>query len=187
MRSRVALPATRATAPGAPYDATEAARRLWARCRVIDGSHAERYLLARGLARCRFAALRFHPELRYREGSSVRRLPALVAAVTGDDGAVTGVQRTWLDPRSPVKAGVAASRGGSAAHALHHRSGSGALVVAVRRVGNPVHHVDAIGDDDRRVTVTAPMLTMAMMFATVRTPTALMAPTMVGSTVKALE
>ena len=43
---------------------------------------------ARGLARCRFPALRFHPELRYREGSAVRRLPALVAAVTGDDGAV---------------------------------------------------------------------------------------------------
>ena len=54
--------------------------------------------------------MRFHPELRYREGSSVRRLPALVAAVTGDDGAVTGVQRTWLDPRSPAKAGVASPR-----------------------------------------------------------------------------
>ena len=57
-------------------------------------------LHARGLARCRFAALRFHPELLYREGSSVRRLPALV----------TGVQRTWLDPRSPAKAGVASPR-----------------------------------------------------------------------------
>ena len=33
----------------------------------------------------------------------MRRLPALVAAVTG-------VQRTWLDPRSPAKAGVAAPR-----------------------------------------------------------------------------
>ena len=92
------------------YDAAEAARRLWRRCRAIDGTHAERYLHARGLARCRFSCLRFHPELRYREGSSVRRLPALVAAVTGDDGAVTGVQRTWLDPRSPAKAGVAAPR-----------------------------------------------------------------------------
>ena len=40
----------------------------------------------------------------------MRRLPALVAAVTGDDGAVTGVQRTWLDPRSPAKAGVASPR-----------------------------------------------------------------------------
>ena len=38
------------------------------------------------------------------------RLPALVAAVTGSDGAITGVQRTWLDPRSPARAGVAAPR-----------------------------------------------------------------------------
>jgi len=111
-RAFLALPAAPAAGggPGDSYDATQAARRLWARCRAIDGTHAERYLHARGLARCRFAALRFHPELRYREGSSVRRLPALVAAVTGDDGAVTGVQRTWLDPRSPAKAGVAAPR-----------------------------------------------------------------------------
>ena len=40
----------------------------------------------------------------------MHRLPALVAAVTGDDGAVTGVQRTWLDPGSPAKAGVASPR-----------------------------------------------------------------------------
>ena len=93
-----------------PYDATEAARRLWRRCRAIDGTHAERYLLARGLSRCRFEALRFHPELRYREGSTVRRFPALVAAVTGDDGRVLGVQRTWLDRRQPAKAGIATPR-----------------------------------------------------------------------------
>ena len=93
-----------------PYDATEAARRLWRRCRPVDGSHAERYLHARGLARCRFAALRYHPELRYREGPTVRRLPALVAAVTGGDGRVFGVQRTWLDPRRPAKADVADPR-----------------------------------------------------------------------------
>ena len=115
-RAFLALPASparaseAATATGDSYDATEAARRLWARCRAIDGSHAEAYLRARGLARCRFAALRYHPELRYREGSTVRRLPALVAAVTGDDGAVAGVQRTWLDPRRPARAGVAAPR-----------------------------------------------------------------------------
>ena len=29
---------------------------------------------------------------------------------TGDDGAVTGVQRTWLDARSPARAGVASPR-----------------------------------------------------------------------------
>ena len=109
-RAFLALPAAPATGEGDTYDAAEAARRLWWRCRAIDGTHAERYLHARGLARCRFAALRFHPELRYREGPTVRRLPALVAAVTGDDGAVLGVQRTWLDPRSPAQAGVAAPR-----------------------------------------------------------------------------
>ena len=104
-------PAT-APVPGSdePYDATEAARRLWQRCRAVAGSHAERYLHARGLSRCRFEALRFHPELRYREGSTVRRFPALVAAVTGDHGRVLGVQRTWLDRRQPAKAGIATPR-----------------------------------------------------------------------------
>ena len=40
----------------------------------------------------------------------MRRLPALVAAVTGADGAICGVHRTWLDPRRPAKAGVARPR-----------------------------------------------------------------------------
>ena len=57
--------------------------------RAIDGAHAERQLLAGGLARCRFAALRFHPALRYRDGPPVIRPPAPISAVTG-------VQRTWL-------------------------------------------------------------------------------------------
>ena len=109
-RAFLALPASPATASDAPYDGAQAARRLWRRCHAVDGSHAERYLQARGLSRCRFAALRFHPALRYREGSSVRRFPALVAAVTGDGGRIFGVQRTWLDPRAPAKAGVAAPR-----------------------------------------------------------------------------
>ena len=115
-RAFLARPAAPAASEADTYDATEAARRLWQRCRAIDGSHAEAYLRARGLARCRFPALRFHPALRYREGSSVRHLPALVAAVTGNTGerqshgAVLGVQRTWLDPRQPAKAGVASPR-----------------------------------------------------------------------------
>ena len=100
--SFLAPPAAPATGEGDSYDATEATRHR----RYPRGALPPRA----GLARCRFAALRFHPELRYREGSTVRRLPALVAAVTGYDGTVTGVQRTWLDPRSPAKAGVAAPR-----------------------------------------------------------------------------
>ena len=82
---------------------------------AIDGTHAEAYLRARGLSRCRFPALRFHPVLRYRDGNGVRRFPALVAAVTGTDEsgsncAILGVQRTWLDPRRPATAGVATPR-----------------------------------------------------------------------------
>ena len=109
-RAVLALPASPAAGDAGDYDAAQAARRLWRGCRALDGTHAEAYLRARGLARCRFPALRFHPELRYREGSSVIRLPALVAAVTGDDGAVCGVHRTWLHPRRPAKADVASPR-----------------------------------------------------------------------------
>ncbi len=95
---------------GDAYDGTLAARRLWRRCRAVGGTHAEAYLLARGLARCRFAALGFHPALRYREGQAVQLLPALVAAVTRPDGRALGVQRTWLDPGTPAKANVASPR-----------------------------------------------------------------------------
>ena len=104
------------------YDRTEAARRLWGRCRAIDGTHAEAYLRARGIERCRFAALRFHPALIHRDDGGVRRLPALVAAVTADTGEhpgpgeppahvpVCGVLRTWLDPTRPAKANLSRPR-----------------------------------------------------------------------------
>ncbi len=110
-RSFLARPAAPAAGSGDAYDATEAARRLWQRCRAIDGTHAEAYLEARGIERCRFAALRFHSGLFYRDGGGMRRLPALVAAVTAHDGdIVTGVHRTWLDPRRPAKASVSRPR-----------------------------------------------------------------------------
>ena len=64
---------------------------------------AEAYLHARAIGHCRFPALRFHPDLIHRGDDSIHRLPALVAAVTGDDDAVEGVQRTWLDPKIPEK------------------------------------------------------------------------------------
>ncbi len=128
-RAFLASPAMQSAA-GSPedYDRTDAARRLWRRCRAIDGTHAEAYLRARAIHRCRFPALRFHPALFYRDGSGVRRLPALIAAVTGDagehpgpgerlgpgersgHGAIAGVQRTWLDPDRPAKAPVARPR-----------------------------------------------------------------------------
>ena len=99
-------------APSGPdsYDRTEAARRLWQRCRAIDGTHAEAYLRARAIHRCRFPALRFHPRLLHRDEAGVRRLPALVAAVTADGSTITGVHRTWLDPRHPAKANLTRPR-----------------------------------------------------------------------------
>ena len=95
--------------PGS-YDREAAARRLWRRCRPVEGSHAEAYLHARAIGHCRFPALRFHPDLLHRDDTGVRRLPALVAAVTGADGSIDGVQRTWLDPDRPAKADLARPR-----------------------------------------------------------------------------
>ncbi len=93
------------------YDRNAAARNLWDRCGPIDGSHAEAYLRARAIHRCRFPALRFHSSLPFRtDDGAWRRFPALVAAVTGDDGALEGVHRTWLDPRRPAKARVSRPR-----------------------------------------------------------------------------
>ncbi len=109
-RAFLSLPPVPVDGGAASYDRTEAARRLWQRCRAIDGSHAEAYLRARAVHRCRFPALRFHSSLFYRDGGGIRRLPALVAAVTGADGSVTGVHRTWLDPSRPAKAPVARPR-----------------------------------------------------------------------------
>ena len=115
-RAFLSLPPATVDGGSDSYDRTEAARRLWQRCRAIDGTHAEAYLRARGIHRCRFPALRFHPALFYRDGGGTRRLPALVAAVTGTTGerpghdAICGVHRTWLDPSRPAKAPVARPR-----------------------------------------------------------------------------
>ena len=86
--------------------------------------------------------MRFHPELRYREGSALLRLPALVAAVTGDDGAIQGVHRTWLDPRRPAKAEVASPRKAlGRIHGLAVRLGTYADRVAPLLVGEGIETV----------------------------------------------
>ena len=144
-RAFLAMPPTPAAEAPDDYDRSEAARRLWQRCRAIDGTHAEAYLEARGIQRCRFMALRFHPALLHRDDGGVRRLPALVAAVTADAGerpgpgdrpsvaAVCGVLRTWLDPHQPAKANVIRPR--KALGRVHGRAvrfgapGAGTLLV----------------------------------------------------------
>ena len=110
-RRFLAQPLTPASSHPDAYDRTESARNLWSRCRPIDRTQAEEYLAARGIHRCRFPALRFHHALPYRSDSGGwRRYPAMVAAVAGDDGELQGVHRTWLDPKRPAMANVAAPR-----------------------------------------------------------------------------
>ncbi|WP_428099703.1 DUF7146 domain-containing protein [Candidatus Rariloculus sp.] len=106
-RAFLALPVTHTVSNDDAYDRTDAARNLWDRCRPIENTHAEAYLRARAIHRCRFPALRFHPSLAYRDDAGRwRRFPALVAAVTGNDGGLEGVHRIWLDPNRPAKARV---------------------------------------------------------------------------------
>ena len=84
-----------------------AVARLWGACRPLGGTHAEAYLRARGIEPRQWPALRFHPALYYRGETGSCALPALVAGVTTDAGALAGVHRTWLDPARPAKARVA--------------------------------------------------------------------------------
>ena len=88
---------------GGGYDREEAARRLWRRCRPIDGTHAEAYLHARAIGDCRFPALRFHPDLIHRGDDVIHRLPALVAAVTGDDCAIGACSVPGSTPSVPPR------------------------------------------------------------------------------------
>ena len=107
----------------APSGSAEAARRLFAAGRPVPGTPAETYLRARGItARLDWPALRFHPSVWYRESEAHPReaWPALLAAVTDPAGAITGIQRCWLDRTGTAKAPIADPR-----RALGHLLGNG--------------------------------------------------------------
>ena len=92
---------------------SEAARRLFRAGHPVPGTPAEAYLRARGITgRLDWPALRYHPSVYYRatEEDPLQIWPALLAAVTDIDGNITGIQRTWLDPRRSEKAPLADSR-----------------------------------------------------------------------------
>jgi hypothetical protein len=108
---------TAAPRPPAPQGSPEAARRLWAMAKPLTGTLAEAYLRARGITNLTGCeALRFHPRCYYRGDDENPRdrgrnaWPALIAAVTALNGAMTGVHRTWLDPASACKAPVSTPR-----------------------------------------------------------------------------
>ena len=108
-RAILSLPVTGSVSRPGPVSAAEraaAARRLWCACHPVAGTGAEAYLRARGIEPAERTALRFHPELHYRDEAGFGQLPALVAAVTTNDGKLTGIHRTWLNPRAPAKASI---------------------------------------------------------------------------------
>ncbi|PJR12783.1 DUF7146 domain-containing protein [Sinorhizobium meliloti] len=88
-------------------DRPTAARKLLAIGRPVHSTLAERYLRLRGIARFG-SALRYHHAVYYRDGADrTRQLPALLAAITDNDGQVTGCARTWLDPATARVAAIA--------------------------------------------------------------------------------
>jgi hypothetical protein len=96
----------------APTGSPEAARRLWAMGKPIAGTLAERYLARRGIVGVRdIDALRFHPHCYFWRGdrpeaAAPETWPALLAKVTDNDGTLSGLHRTWLDPANAGKAPV---------------------------------------------------------------------------------
>jgi Toprim domain len=93
-----------------------AARRLFAASKPITGSLAASYLRSRGITRVSdLPTLRFHSRCYYRANEddvpgTPGAFPALIAAVTNDDGVQTGTHRTWIDPSGGMKAKVASPR-----------------------------------------------------------------------------
>jgi len=113
----------------APTGSPEAARRLIKISKPILGTVAQTYLRRRGITDLRNCdALRFHPRCWYRGDEDDPRdrakdaWPAMIAAVTDLDGAVTGAHRTWLDPCGHDKAPVSTPR-----RAMGHLLGQGVL------------------------------------------------------------
>lgn len=95
-------------APAAPKDdaaRTRAALAIWAEAIAINGTIAETYLAARGLAGEASTALRFHPALRHPNATGT--FPCMVALIvsteTGEPGAI---HRTYLRRDGTGKAGV---------------------------------------------------------------------------------
>lgn len=92
----------------APSGSGEAARRLLAMSRPIDGTLAETYLRRRGITLLHGTGnLRFHPRCYYKpDHGPTETWPAMIAAVTDLAGRITGIHRTWLAPDGSDKAPV---------------------------------------------------------------------------------
>lgn len=91
----------RTQTPPAQRSSPDAARRLFTMAQPISGTLVATYLRNRGITVLHEAEnLRFHPRCFYRRDaqSPTESWPAMIAAVTGLDGTISGAHRTWLDP-----------------------------------------------------------------------------------------
>lgn len=149
-------------APAAPKDdaaRTRAALAIWAEAIAINGTIAETYLAARGLAGEASAALRYHPALRHPNAAGT--FPALVALVVSTEtGEPVAIHRTYLHRDGTGKAGVEPAkaskgpiRGG--AIMLHEPAAGAPLVIgegietslsAGRMIGAPAWAAIAAGN-----------------------------------------
>jgi len=114
--------------PAAARGSPDAARRLFAMSRPVPGTLAERYLADRGiLLAARERALRFHPGCYYRDLATgeTQTLPALIAAATGPDGVLTGVQRTYLSPGLDPNGKISKAQVDGPRRSLGHLLGNG--------------------------------------------------------------
>lgn len=191
-------PIQRGKAPRDDERCTEAMREVWASALPIAGTVAESYLRYRGCwsdAVAKMPALRFAPKLRAKDHEA-GYLPALIAKVTGADGAAVNIHRTFLvDGRKayrammpgPVPAGAAIRLGASTDRlgiaegietALHASSRFGVPVWSAINAGGldrweppaGVDHVDICGDADASFTGQAAAYALAKKLSARRVP-----------------
>ena len=82
----------------------EYGRRLWNESLDAEGTLVERYIHLRG-GLTHTPTVRFHPRVIVSRGSGLR-LPAMLAAISGEDHRVISVQVTGLNPRTGTKAEI---------------------------------------------------------------------------------
>jgi hypothetical protein len=93
--------APKVAGPAVQRGSREAARRLFAISRPIEGTLVELYLRRRGIEDLHHGdSLRFQPRCYYNrpDQDAPEIWPAMIACVTDLDGTITGAHRTWLDP-----------------------------------------------------------------------------------------
>jgi Toprim domain len=108
LREPVSRPTFPRTAlPEPARDTLFAAEKLYSLSRPVPGTLAETYLRGRGITAPLYQpSLRYHPACYHRpdDGSPRQAWPALLGVVTGLDGQLTGLQRTYLARDGSAKA-----------------------------------------------------------------------------------